>query len=105
MKLPKELDKKLSRIVPNTFKPSRSDAKGKNVTHRNENGVCPICNRKLKSDIYKCNDGSSPYLRLYLKNSKMDGIYYCHLECFFILYTCMRETINHYDSEYAVFDL
>jgi len=102
----KKLDEKLKRIMTNTPKPKKCKTIGQ--LHRNIEGICPICNKKLKTKDkreYQCGDGTSPYIRLYLNNKKMDGIYHCHLECYFILHKCIKETIDFYGEDYGVFDL
>jgi len=105
MKLPKKLKNRLDEVTKG-LKVKHITIAGK--PEKNMEGVCPICNKKLVTrdkTKYVCHDGTMSYLRLFLGNKKMDGIYFCHKECYFTLYKCIAATIDTYGIDYAVYDI
>ena len=67
-----------------------------------EKGICPICNHKLHNKPFMHEDGSSPFMKLYLGDPNKDGLYFMHLECYNTLYECLKTTISFHGKSYLV---
>ena len=101
-----ELRRKQSRAIPDMNKGLKKNVKVYGNIHRNSTrGACPICGKDIRVMKNTNSDGSRPYIRLILDNPHMNGLYYCHLECYHKLYKCIKITIEHNAKDYLPYEL
>jgi len=62
--------------------------------------MCPICNKKMDLDKERYDKTKSiPYIRVHNK------MFYCHKDCYFLLYDCLKATIMENKEEYMVYEI
>lgn len=62
----------------------------------NKEKICPICGESLDSDKHNFKDGTVPYLRF------RDEFHFCHIECYVMLYKCLKRVLEKYPDDALV---